>query len=69
MWEKTRVDGSRKLKFNAVPTVFDHIKEEPTDETTVRYFKFCNFEFLWLLDSSVLFVNDSNIIFVLGSNR
>lgn len=25
-WEKTRVDGKRKLKFNAVPTIFSHTK-------------------------------------------
>ena len=31
MWEKTRVDGSRKLKRNAVPTIFgDHVIEEST---------------------------------------
>lgn len=23
MWEKTRVDGSRKLKNNAIPTIFN----------------------------------------------
>lgn len=29
MWEKTRVDGTRKLKFQAVPTIFnDKISEK-----------------------------------------
>lgn len=30
MWEKLRIDGKRKLKYNAVPTIFPtvHIVEE-----------------------------------------
>lgn len=28
MWEKMRVDGVRKLKANAVPTIFTFKKEE-----------------------------------------
>ncbi|KAJ8919420.1 hypothetical protein NQ315_016515 [Exocentrus adspersus] len=27
MWEKTRVDGSRKLKYDAVPTIFSDSKK------------------------------------------
>ncbi|KAH1000601.1 hypothetical protein HUJ04_012908 [Dendroctonus ponderosae] len=39
MWEKTRVDGSRKLKRNAVPTIFPFtkpkkIRKAPTLRTT-----------------------------------
>lgn len=30
MWEKPRVDGSRRLKHNAVPTIFSFTKEKKT---------------------------------------
>lgn len=29
MWEKTRQDGTRKLKNNAVPTIFSFVKPKP----------------------------------------
>lgn len=29
IWEKTREDGKRKLKNNAVPTIFSFVKEKP----------------------------------------
>ncbi|XP_058801457.1 THAP domain-containing protein 5-like [Phymastichus coffea] len=36
MWEKTRVDGTRKLKHKAVPTIFnDHIIEEASPTTII----------------------------------
>jgi hypothetical protein len=28
MWEKTREDGSRRLKYDAVPTIFSFTKEK-----------------------------------------
>jgi len=41
MWEKTRVDGTRKLKHNVVRTIFPIIyqgKEENSHTRTVRSF-------------------------------
>ncbi|KAK5646736.1 hypothetical protein RI129_005200 [Pyrocoelia pectoralis] len=32
MWEKTRQDGTRKLKCNAVPTIFSFIQAKPKRE-------------------------------------
>ncbi|XP_012535077.1 THAP domain-containing protein 1 [Monomorium pharaonis] len=33
MWEKDRCDGKRKLKFNAIPTIFSHMKTEPAKKS------------------------------------
>lgn len=37
MWEKTRVDGSRKLKHDAVPTVFGLNLRKENEEKRKRY--------------------------------
>lgn len=36
MWEKTRVDGSRKLKHDAVPTIFVFVSPRKTRESCQR---------------------------------
>jgi hypothetical protein len=48
MWEKTRVDGSRKLKYNAVPTIFGDrvVKDHLSLETMVlRFLKYDVYSF------------------------
>ena len=38
MWEKTREDGTRKLKWNAIPTIFSFSQPKPTRKPpTERY--------------------------------
>lgn len=36
MWEKTREDGTRKLKLNAVPIIFSFSKPKPTRKAPTK---------------------------------